>query len=119
MNISKRQIALIVLDGWGYREEKKDNAIAEAKKPVFDNLWEMFSHTTLKASGLAVGLPEGQMGNSEVGHMTIGAGKPIDTDLVRISKAIKDGEFDSNPAFLKLFEYVKKNNSTLHVMGLL
>lgn len=118
MNISKRQIALIVLDGWGYREEKKDNAIAEAKKPIFDNLWEMFSHTTLKASGLAVGLPEGQMGNSEVGHMTIGAGRILDQDLVRINKAISSGEFKNNSVLKALFEHVTKNDSTLHTAGL-
>lgn len=118
MDINIRQIALIVLDGWGYREEKKDNAIAEAKKPIFDNLWEMFSHTTLKASGLAVGLPEGQMGNSEVGHMTIGAGRVLDQDLVRINKAISSGEFKNNSVLKALFEHVTKNDSTLHTAGL-
>lgn len=118
MNMNKKQIALIVLDGWGYREEKKDNAISEAKKPIFDNLWEMFSHTILKASGLAVGLPEGQMGNSEVGHMTIGAGRVLDQDLVRINKTISSGEFKKSPALDALFEHVVKNNSTLHVAGL-
>ncbi len=115
---SKKTVVLMVLDGWGYREEEKDNAVAAAKKPNFDQLWQTYPHTLLKASGDAVGLPEGQMGNSEVGHMTIGAGKPIDTDLVRIDKAISDGSFDTNPAFLALFEHVKKNNSTLHVQGL-
>ena len=116
--INKRQVALIILDGWGYREEKKDNAIASANKPFFDNLWQQYPHTLLGASGLAVGLPEGQMGNSEVGHMTIGAGRPLDQDLVRIEKAISSGEYKNNGAFLKLFEYVKKNDSTLHIMGL-
>ena len=115
----KKQIALIVLDGWGYREETKDNAIAEAKKPNFDNMWNKYPHTTLEASGLAVGLPAGQMGNSEVGHMTIGAGRPLDQDLVRIDKSISSGEFAKNPAFLELLDYVKKNNSILHTMGLL
>jgi 2,3-bisphosphoglycerate-independent phosphoglycerate mutase len=116
---SKKTVVLMVLDGWGYREEEKDNAVAAAKKPNFDQLWRTYPHTLLKASGDAVGLPEGQMGNSEVGHMTIGAGKPIDTDLVRIDKAISDGSFDTNPGFLAIFEHVKKNNSTLHVQGLL
>jgi len=115
----KKQIALIVLDGWGYREEKKDNAIAQANKPFFDSLWIKYSHTTLKASGLAVGLPEGQMGNSEVGHMTIGAGRVIYQDLVRINQSILSGEFNKKKEFISLFEYVKKNNSTLHVTGLL
>jgi 2,3-bisphosphoglycerate-independent phosphoglycerate mutase len=109
---------LIILDGWGYREDPKDNAVAAARKPYFDMLWNEYPHSFLKASGNAVGLPEGQIGNSEVGHMTIGAGAPIDTDLVRVDKAISTGEFDKNPAFLKLFEHVKKHGSTLHVQGL-
>lgn len=113
------QSALIVLDGWGYREDKTHNAIAEAKTPNFNRYWSMFPHTILEASGLAVGLPEGQMGNSEVGHTTIGAGKPIDTDLVRIQKAINSGDYENNSAFSVLFEHVKKNGSTLHVQGLL
>ncbi|MFA5773203.1 MAG: 2,3-bisphosphoglycerate-independent phosphoglycerate mutase [Candidatus Paceibacterota bacterium] len=114
----KKQIALIVLDGWGYREDKKDNAIAQAHKPIFDNIWNTCPHTTLKASGLAVGLPDRQMGNSEVGHMTIGAGRILDQDLVRINKAILSGEFKNSPALHTLFEHVVKNNSTLHVAGL-
>lgn len=116
---NKRQVALIILDGWGYREETKDNAIASANKPFFDSLWQEYPHTLLEASGLAVGLPEGQMGNSEVGHMTIGAGRPLDQDLVRIEKAIISGEYKDNEAFSKLFLHVKKYDSTLHVMGLL
>ena len=118
MNIAKKPVILIILDGWGYREERVDNAISAAKTPVFDALWAGYPHALLKASGDAVGLPDGQMGNSEVGHMTIGAGKPADTDLVRIDKAIASGQFDLNPAFLKLFEHVKKHGSTLHVQGL-
>ena len=117
--MNKKQIALIVLDGWGYREDKKDNAIEESKKPIFDNLWNKYPHTTLDASGLAVGLPAGQMGNSEVGHMTIGAGRPLDQDLVRIDKSIASGDFAKNETFKELFDYVKKNDSTLHTMGLL
>lgn len=107
------------MDGWGYREETVDNAIASAKKPFFDKLWATYPHSLLKASGEAVGLPEGQMGNSEVGHMTIGTGRPADTDLVRIDKAIASGEFEKNPALISLFEHVKKNKSILHVQGLL
>lgn len=114
-----KQVALIVLDGWGYREEKENNAIAEAKTPFFDELWGKYPHSLLEASGLAVGLPEGQMGNSEVGHTTIGAGKIVYTDLVRISLAAKNGEFDTNATFQKLFAHAKKNNSTLHLLGLL
>lgn len=115
---TKKPVMLIVLDGWGHREDTKDNAIAAANTLFFDHLWKDYPHSLLKASGDAVGLPEGQMGNSEVGHMTIGAGKPIDTDLVRIDKAIATGEFDKNPVLLSLFDHVKKYNSTLHVQGL-
>lgn len=111
--------ALIILDGWGCREEIADNAIAEAHTPHLDRLFKTAPHATLDASALAVGLPEGQMGNSEVGHMTIGAGTTIDTDLVRIDKAIAENEFASNPAFATLFAHVKKYRSTLHVKGLL
>lgn len=112
-------VMLIVLDGWGYRIDSANNAIAAAKKPVFDALWKKYSHTLLNASGLAVGLPEGQMGNSEVGHTTIGAGKIVDTELVRIDKAIHNGEFDKNPAVNALFDHVKKNEgAVLHLMGL-
>lgn len=113
------QVVLIILDGWGYREDKQHNAVEAARKPFFDYLWKEFPHTLLEASGEAVGLPAGQMGNSEIGHTTIGAGKALDTDLVRIAKAIKNDEFVTNPAFVKLFEHVKVNNSTLHVKGLL
>jgi 2,3-bisphosphoglycerate-independent phosphoglycerate mutase len=114
-----KHVALIILDGWGYREDPTHNAIAAAKTPNFDKFWKTYPHTLLEASGLAVGLPEGQMGNSEIGHTTIGAGKVIDTDLIRIGKAIKANEFITNPAFVKLFEHVKKHNSTLHVKGLI
>jgi len=115
----KTQVTLIVLDGWGYREDRKDNAIAAAKTPNFTRLWQTSPHALLQASGEHVGLPDGQMGNREIGHTTIGAGKVIDTELVRIGKAIRMGEFDNNPAFLALFDHVKKNHSTLHVQGLL
>lgn len=119
MKTNKKPVMLIILDGWGYREDKLHNAIAAAKTPFFDALWKKYPHTLLEASGLAVGLPEGQMGNSEVGHTTIGAGTPINTDLVKIDKAISDETFAENPAFTALFNHVKKHNSTLHVYGLL
>lgn len=117
--MNKKQVVLIVLDGWGYREEKKDNAIAQAYKPIYDELWSKYPHSLLGASGVAVGLPEGQMGNSEVGHMIIGAGKVLYQDLVRIDKDIETGDFYTNESFNKLFDHVKENNSTLHVTGLL
>ena len=118
-NLAKKPLVLVVLDGWGYREEKDHNAIAEAKTPFFDKLWAEYPHSLLSASGLAVGLPEGQMGNSEVGHTTIGAGKVVFTDLVRISQSAEKEEFDTNGTFQKLFSHVNKNNSTLHLMGLI
>ena len=113
-----KPIVLIVLDGWGYSENGKDNAIAAAKTPFWDSLWATYPHTVLHASEEMVGLPAGQMGNSEIGHMTIGSGKTLATDLVRINNAISSGEFAKNPAFIELFNHVKKHDSTLHIQGL-
>lgn len=113
-----KPVVLIVLDGWGYSESGKDNAIATAKTPYWDSLWNTYPHTVLHASEEPVGLPAGQMGNSEIGHMTIGSGKVIATDLVRINNAIASGEFDTNPAFITLFEHVQKHDSILHIQGL-
>ncbi len=115
----KKCIALIILDGWGYRDEKKDNAIASAYTPFFDYLWNNFPHTLLEASGKHVGLLPGIIGNSEVGHITIGAGRTIETDLVRIGQAIREDDYKKIPAFHKLFKHVKDNDSVLHVLGLL
>lgn len=117
--IKKPITALIILDGWGYSNNTENNAIANAHTPFFDYLLKTYSHALLDASSESVGLPMGQMGNSEVGHMTIGAGKIIDTDLVRISKAARNDEFATNPAFVELFNHVKKYNSVLHINGLL
>lgn len=114
-----KQTALIILDGWGHREDTTHNAVAAAHTPFFDSIWKKYPHSLLEASGLAVGLPEGQMGNSEIGHTTIGAGSVIDTDLVRIKKSIDSGEFARIPAFVKLFKHVKANGSTLHAKGLI
>lgn len=113
-----KQFVLVILDGWGLREKTPDNAIENAHKPFFDHLWNTYPHANLSASGLSVGLPEGEMGNSEVGHLTIGAGKPIDTDIVRINKSIKDNSICNNPSLVNLFKHVKDNNSVLHLMGL-
>jgi len=114
-----KPFVLIVLDGWGERSDREYNGIFEASTPVMDRLYAEYPHATLDASEESVGLPIGQMGNSEIGHMTIGSGRVIDTDLVRISKAIKNGEFSNNPEFGALFNHVKKNDSTLHAIGLL
>lgn len=115
----KQQTALIILDGWGYREELQDNAVAAAKTPHFDEYWKKYPHTLLEASGLAVGLPEGQVGNSEIGHMTIGAGRSLDTDLVRIAKSIDGADFGTQHAFTTLFDHVQKHDSAIHILGLL
>ncbi len=115
----KKQVLLLILDGWGYRDEIGNNSIAQAKTPNFDYLWANYPHAFLQASGNAVGLPTGVIGNSEVGHMTIGAGKVLNTDLVRISNSITSGDFKKNVGFEKLFEHIKKFDSTLHIVGLL
>lgn len=112
------KVLLIILDGWGLNKHYKGNAVAMAKTPTFDKLMKKMPLAYFETSGESVGLPEGQMGTSEVNHFTIGAGKVIFQDLVRINRAIKDNSFFNNPTFLKAFEYVKKNNSTLHVKGL-
>ncbi len=117
--MNTKQVALIILDGWGHREDTKDNAIAEAQTPFFNSLWSDYPHTLIDAGEEEVGLPKGVMGNSEIGHMTIGSGRTINTDLVRISNAIKNGDFKNTPAFTTLFDHVKRNNSTLHILGLL
>src|SRR6476469_1986392 len=114
-----RPVALIVLDGWGYRPQTEGNAIALANTPTWDALWSRGSRSLLEASGLRVGLPEGQMGNSEVGHLNLGAGRVVMQDLVRISTAIADGTFYTNPALVGACDQVKANRGTLHLMGLI
>ncbi|WP_146547583.1 2,3-bisphosphoglycerate-independent phosphoglycerate mutase [Rummeliibacillus suwonensis] len=114
-----KPVALIILDGLGLRDEVFGNAVAQAKKPNLDRLWNTFPHNTLTASGEAVGLPGGQMGNSEVGHLNIGAGRVVYQSLTRIYKAIKDGDFFQNKALLDAVQHVKQNHSKLHIMGLL
>src|SRR5215212_1360042 len=114
-----RPVALIVLDGWGYRPETEGNAIALANTPTWDALWRRGSRTLLEASGLRVGLPEGQMGNSEVGHLNLGAGRVVMQDLVRISQSIKDGSFFHNRAFVDACQHAKRTGGTVHLMGLL
>ncbi|MDD2558631.1 MAG: 2,3-bisphosphoglycerate-independent phosphoglycerate mutase, partial [Desulfuromonas sp.] len=101
-----RPTMLCILDGWGIRAEKEGNAAALAHTPNLDRLFASCPHTQLEASGLAVGLPEGQMGNSEVGHMNIGAGRVVYQDLTRISKSIKDGDFFTNPVLTKVMQRV-------------
>ena len=114
-----RPVALIVLDGWGYRPQTAGNAIALANTPTWDSLWNRGSRTLLEASGLRVGLPEGQMGNSEVGHLNLGAGRVVMQDLVRISSAITDGSFYANPALVGACQQVVRNGGALHLLGLI
>src|SRR5690242_18749274 len=115
----KSPVVLIVLDGWGYRAERDGNAIALAKTPTWDALIKRYPHTLLDASGTAVGLPAGQMGNSEVGHLNLGAGRVVVQDLVRIGESIRDGSFFENPVFVEACEHAKRNNGTVHLMGLI
>lgn len=111
-------VVLIILDGWGYREQTDGNAIAVANTPVMDSLWTAYPRTLIRTSGKAVGLPVGQMGNSEVGHLNIGAGRVVPQELVRISDAVEDGTIQNNPALLKVCQDVLDKNGKLHLMGL-
>jgi 2,3-bisphosphoglycerate-independent phosphoglycerate mutase len=111
-------VVLVVLDGWGCAPPGPGNAIDLAETPVFDDLWRRFPHTTLEASGVTVGLPPGQMGNSEVGHLTIGSGRVVYQDLVRINKAIEDGSFFSNEALVGAFEGARSRGGNVHLLGL-
>ncbi len=115
----KTMTALIVMDGFGIRKCAEGNAILAAGTPHLDALKEKYPHTIIGASGLDVGLPDGQMGNSEVGHLNIGAGRIVYQELTRITKSIQDGDFFENPAFLAAVEHAKKNGGKLHLMGLL
>ncbi len=111
-------VVLIILDGWGYREEKDGNAIAAANTPVMDSLWAAYPRTLIRTSGRAVGLPDGQMGNSEVGHLNLGAGRVVPQELVRISDAVEDGSLLDNRALVKLCEEVRSRGGKLHLTGL-
>src|SRR5690625_2667150 len=114
----KKPVMLIILDGWGIGDNYPGNAIEIGNTPNFDRLMKAYPNTSLEASGLAVGLPEGQMGNSEVGHLNIGAGRVVFQELPRITKAIEEGEFFKKKEFLAAVENAKKNNSKLHLIGL-
>lgn len=118
MEKTNKKVALIILDGWGYGRNDKSNAILAAKTPFFDSLLERYPHSKLQASGISVGLPAGQMGNSEVGHMNLGAGRVVYQELGRIHKAVDDREFDTNPVIVQAFEYAKQSNKNVHFIGL-
>ncbi len=114
-----RPILLCILDGWGFRPDEKNNAIAAAKTPNWDHLKEIGEMTLLRTSGESVGLPDGQMGNSEVGHMNIGAGRVVHQDLLRINKSIESGEFAKIPLLEETFKSLKEGQNALHILGLL
>src|SRR4030095_8765640 len=118
-NDEHRPVVLVVLDGWGYRKERDGNAIRMAHVPTWDRLWARAPGTLLDASGLAVGLPEGQMGNSEVGHLNLGAGRVVMQDIVRIDLAVRDGSFFQIDAFKAGCAHVRRTGGTLHLMGLI
>lgn len=117
--MKKSPVALIILDGFGLRGERYGNAVAQANKPNYERFWNEFPHAQLKACGEAVGLPEGQMGNSEVGHLNIGAGRIVYQSLTRVNIAIREGEFAENETFNGAMEHVNKTGGALHLFGLL
>ncbi|MFP3667473.1 2,3-bisphosphoglycerate-independent phosphoglycerate mutase [Priestia sp. SIMBA_032] len=117
--MSKKPVALIILDGFALRDEDKGNAVTHAKKPNFDRFWNEYPHATLQASGEAVGLPEGQMGNSEVGHLNIGAGRIVYQSLTRVNVAIREGEFEQNETLVAAVKHAKEKGTNLHLFGLL
>lgn len=114
-----KPLVLVILDGWGYREATDNNAIAAATTPVWDNLWQHSPHALLEASGHAVGVPEGQMGNSEVGHLHMGAGRFLPQDLVRLNQAIQSGEFSTNPVLVSAIHKAIATDKAIHLIGLL
>src|SRR5690554_1874089 len=118
MTDQRTPTALIILDGWGYREETENNALFHANTPFWDEIWQQRPHTLIHTSGLSVGLPEGQMGNSEVGHMNLGAGRVVYQNFTRINKAITDGEFASNRAYVKAIDKANSAGKAVHIMGL-
>src|SRR4029077_10559492 len=113
-----RPVMLAVLDGWGWREEAADNAIRQARTPTFDRLWATGPRAVLRTSGRDVGLPDGQMGNSEVGHLNIGAGRVVMQDLPRIGDAIASGAIARMPALVDLISRLKASGGTCHLIGL-
>ncbi|MCL2560143.1 MAG: 2,3-bisphosphoglycerate-independent phosphoglycerate mutase [Turicibacter sp.] len=117
--MSKAPVAVIILDGFGLREESTMNAVAQAKMPNYDKYWNTYPHTTLIAHGEDVGLPEGQMGNSEVGHLNLGAGRVVYQSLTRVNVAIKDGSFYALPRLVEAFDQAKAAGKKVHVLGLL
>jgi 2,3-bisphosphoglycerate-independent phosphoglycerate mutase len=117
--MSKKTTALIILDGWGHREESQFNAIRQANTPFWDHIWSEKPHNLIATSGMAVGLPDGQMGNSEVGHMNLGAGRIVYQNYTRITKDIQDAEFENNAALVKAVDAAVSKGKAVHLLGLL
>jgi 2,3-bisphosphoglycerate-independent phosphoglycerate mutase len=111
-------VVLVILDGWGHRESSDGNAVAAAQLPVMQSLWEVYPHTLIQTSGRAVGLPDGQMGNSEVGHLNLGAGRTVPQELVRISDAVEEGTLFRNENLVKVCQAVHDRGAKLHLVGL-
>ncbi len=118
-NMAARPLTLIILDGWGYREEKDANAIAHAHKPIWDQLWQNYPHTQISGCGRCVGLPSDQMGNSEVGHLNMGAGRVVHQDLTRIDIEIENKQFFSNPTLCNAITAATQANKAIHILGLI
>lgn len=116
---SVKPLVLLILDGWGYREDPTDNAIAQANTPVMDRLWRDYPHSLISGSGMDVGLPDGQMGNSEVGHVNLGSGRVVYQDFTRITKAIQDGDFFTNEVLTNAVNQAVAHDKAVHIMGLL
>lgn len=119
MTVAKKPLVLLILDGWGYRTDPEHNAVLAANTPVLDRLWQTCPHTLISGSGMDVGLPDGQMGNSEVGHVNLGSGRIVYQDFTRVTKAISDGEFFNNPALCQAVDKANANQGAVHIMGLL
>ena len=119
MSFIPKPLVLVILDGWGYRQETSYNAIAAARKPTWDRLWKQYSHTLIHASEAAVGLPASQMGNSEVGHLNLGAGRVVYQEFTRINRAISTGTFFTNKTLTDAIDLALKTGSAVHIMGLL
>ncbi len=118
LSVPQSPVVLAILDGWGHREDISNNAIKTANTPIMDALWHAYPHTLVNASGSSVGLPDGQMGNSEVGHLTIGSGRIIQQELVRITNIVKNNQLGQVKELKEIVDSLKKNNSTLHITGL-
>ena len=118
IKVPQSPVVLAILDGWGHREESLDNAIKKANTPIMDSLWHAYPHTLINASGADVGLPNGQMGNSEVGHLTIGSGRIIQQELVRITNVVKNNQLTQVHELKEMANSIKKKKGTLHITGL-